>query len=74
MQLQQLGHPCFELTSIIALKYFGIEERTQLVNVSNHVGYVFCLFRSHGSDDFVSGTDVNSGEDILVLIPLITYQ
>ena len=59
-----------DLTAIVALKYLGISERTKLVNVGNHGGYVCSLFCSHGSGYFVSGSNINSGEDILVLISL----
>ena len=69
MLLKQLAHPCFQLTAIISLEYFGIDERTDLVNVGNHFGYVFALFRSHRSGDFVSGSNVNSRKNVLVLIP-----
>ena len=68
MLLQHLGHPYFELTTIIALGYLGIGEKTNFVNVSNHVSYIFHLFPSHRSGDFVSGRDIDSGENVLVLI------
>ena len=41
-----------------------------LVNVDNHVGYVFSLFCSQRSGDFVSGSEVNSGENVPILTPI----
>ena len=70
MQLQLLGHPCFELDSVIALEYLETGEKTHLINVGYHISYVFHLFCSQGSGDFVSGSNINSGEDVLVLIPV----
>ena len=70
MLFQDLRYLCFELTTIISLEYFGIGERTNLVNVSNHFGYIFCLFHSQRSNDFVSGSDIDSRVNVLVLIPV----
>ena len=58
--LQQSSHLSFELSAIVALKYFGINERTNLVNVGNHFSHIFSLFCSRGSSDFVSGSDIDS--------------
>ena len=48
--------------------YLRIGERDNLVNVGNYIGSVCSQFRSHGSVDFVSGNDVNSQENVLILI------
>ena len=61
---------CFELTTIIALEYLRIGERTNLVNVGNHISYLFHMFRSQRSSDFVSESDINFGENVFVLIPV----
>ena len=70
MLLQQLGYPSFELTTIITLEYLGIVESTNLVNVSDHISYVFYLFCFKRSGDFVSGSDTDSRENVLLLIPI----
>ena len=70
MLLQQLGCSRFELAAIIVLEYLGIGERTDLVNVDDHVGNIFCLFHSHGSGNFVSGSDIDSGENVLIFTPI----
>ena len=60
-----------ELTTIITLEYLGIGEKANIVkNVGNHLGYVFCLFCSHRSGDFISGSNVDCGETVLVFIPI----
>ena len=38
---------CFQLTAIIVLEHLRVGERTNLVKVRNHIGYVFHLFPSH---------------------------
>ena len=68
MLLQHLRHLWLELTAIITLEYLRLGERTKLVNVHNHFGYVFHLFHSQRSSNLVSGNDINSGENVLVLI------
>ena len=45
-----------------------ISERIYLVNVGDHVCYVFCLFHSQRSGDFVSGSNINSEENVFMLI------
>ena len=40
------------------------------VNVSNHFSYVFHLFHSHGSGNFEFASDINSRDNVLVLIPI----
>ena len=40
------------------------------MNVGNHVGYFFHLFHSQWSSNFVSGSNIDSGENVLVLIPI----
>ena len=40
------------------------------MNVGNHVGYVFHLFCSHWSGDFVSGSNADSRENVLVPISI----
>ena len=70
MLFQQLGHSRFELAAVITLEYVGIDERANLVNVGSHVSYVFCLFHFHRPGDFLSGSNVDSGENLLVLIPV----
>ena len=52
----------------IVLKYLRIGERSNLIDIDNHICYVLHLFCSDGSGDFVSGSDVNSRENVLVLI------
>ena len=69
MFFQEFGHLSFELAAVVTLKYLGISEKTNLVNVSNHGGYVCSLFCFQRSGDFVSGYSIDSGKDILVLIP-----
>ena len=70
MLLQHLRHLYFELTTIIALEYLRIGKRTNIVNVGNHFSYVFLLFCSQRSSDFVSGSNVDSGGNVFVLIPI----
>ena len=70
MLLQQLSDSRLELTTIVTLEYLGIGERTNLVNVSDHVGYVFLIFHSQRFSNFVSGSDINTRENVLVLIPI----
>ena len=50
------------------MEHLWIGESANFVNVGNHISYICSLFRSHGSGDFVSGSDVNSGQNVLVLI------
>ena len=59
MLLQQLGDSRLELATIVALEYVGTGERTNLVNVGDHVDYVLHLFCFHRSSDLVSGSDVD---------------
>ena len=73
MLLQHLRHLCFELTTIIALEYLSIAERTNLVNFDNHFGYVFHLFHSQRSGNFVFGSNVDFRENVLVLISIIYH-
>ena len=70
MLLQNLGHLCTELTAIIVLEYLRIDERVNLVNVSNHIGYVFCLICSQRPSNFVSGSDIDSRENAVVILPI----
>ena len=56
--------------SIRSFVLFRIGERTNLVNVGNHFSYVFHLLHSQRSGNFVSGSDIDSRENVLVLIPI----
>ena len=67
MLFQHFKHLCIELTAIIALEYLRIGERANPVNVCNHVSNVFRLLIS---GNFVSGSGIDFGENVLVLIPI----
>ena len=60
MFIQHFGYLCFKLTTTIVLEHFRIGERANSVNFGNHVSYIFRLFHSHGSGDFVSGSNISS--------------
>ena len=68
MLFREFSHLSFELAAIVALKYLGLSDsdRTNLVNV----GYVCSWFRFQRSSHFVSGSNIDSGKDILVLISI----
>ena len=70
MLVLQFSHLFFELTTIVILKCPGINKRSNLVNVSDHGGYVCSLFCSQRSGYFISGSSIDSREDTLVLIPM----
>ena len=46
MLLLQFSHLFFELAAIVTLECLGISKRSNLVNVSDHGGYVCSLFSS----------------------------
>ena len=48
---------------------FGTGEKANLVNIFNHVSHIFSQFRSYRSGDFISGSNINSRENLLVFIP-----